>query len=409
VCRRNIVVSLCLCAVAWANSVGAQELSEQAALARFEAESLALVALEAQVNIERADAQRARLISNPTVTYNREVAASTVDNFLLFQQTVPLNGRYGLLRQAGNAAVEAAAADSRYTGWLLRCDVRVAFYSLLLAQEREVRWQQGVKDFHEVGRILRERENAGEGSKFDRVRAERELAEAEAQLASAQVVRAQAQARLAAFFSSGTDSSSLVATGELPSAADLPPLQQVIEQALSRRGDRLALLRQTERYDYERRAALRQKVPDPTISGGLKRSRFQGISDNGYVITATLPVQLFNRGQVDAARAKAASERSVANSRALEQQIRAEVEGAYHTFEIRSRVAREYGRNLEITGRELAGISQSAYQEGEQNVLELLDSYRITVVSAVRTLELQAETRVAEIELERAAGGEVMP
>jgi cobalt-zinc-cadmium efflux system outer membrane protein len=387
----------------------AQELTEQAALARFMAENQTLQALEAQVRITEAEARRATLLANPSATYNREDAAENVDNFLVLQQSVPVNGRRGLLRRAGDAAVQAAEADAAYARWSLRSDLRAAFYSLLLAQEREAGWDRGVRDFQEIVRVLRERENVGDGSTFDRLRAERELAEAQAQRATAQVQRAQARARLASFFALGTDASSLLAVGELALAGPVPSLEEVTALALERRGDRLAEARQAERYDYEGRAAQREKIPDPVLSAGLKHSRNPLVSGTGYAVTMTVPLPLFNRGQVDVARARAASERSLAMSRSIEQRIRAEVQGAYAALQIREQIAREYGQDLGTAGNELARISQAAYQDGAQTVLELLDSYRVAVLSGVRHLELQLEARLAEIELERVVSDEVMP
>jgi len=73
------------------------------------------------------------------------------------------------------------------------------------------------------------------------------------------------------------------------------------------------------------------------------------------------------------------------------------------------RTARDYGSNLGAVGNDLLRISQAAYQEGEQNILQLLDAYRIALQSNVRALELQSEARIADIELDRAVGEGVMP
>src|SRR4029434_7011176 len=103
-----------------------------------------------------------------------------------------------------------------------------------------------------------------------------------------------------------------------------------------------------------------QKIPDPLVSAGLKRSNFQGIRDNGYAAAVSISVPIFNRGQADIAKRRAASDRSRALSHAAEQQIRVEVQGAYSTAEIRAQVAREYGRELESTANQLARISRTA-------------------------------------------------
>jgi outer membrane protein TolC len=386
----------------------AQELTEQTALAKFETENQTLQALREGVRVTEAEARQPTVFPNPSTSYVREDAAGNVDNFLVFQQSLPVNGRRGLLRRAGDAAVQAAEADAGYARWSLRADFRATFYALVLAQEQEATWDRGVRDFQEIVRVLRERENAGEGSTFDRLRAERELADVLAQRAAAQAERAQARARVASFFAPGTNSSTLVAIGELAVSGALPPLEEITARALERRGDHVAEVRQAERYDYEGRAAGREKFPDPTFSAGLKHSRNLLVSDTGYAVTMSVPLPFFNRGQVDAARARAAAERSRAVSRSMEQQIRAEVQGAYDALQIRMQVVREYGQDLTTAGNELARISQAAYQDGAQTILELLDSHRVALLSGIRHLELQSDARQAEIELERAVSDEVI-
>jgi len=223
------VLLVCGCIAMNAAPARCQALTEEAALARFDVESPALRVLAAQVQIARAEALRGRLLSNPSVTYSREDAAAAQDDFLLLQQSLPVSGRQRLARQAGDAAVRAAQDESEYARWSLRSNFRLAFYSLLLAQERKGRWERSVVNFQDVARILRDREREGEGSRFDRLRAERELADAEAQLAASDAQLSQAQAQLGAFLAPGADSSSLAGAGELFSTVGSRIAGEVIE------------------------------------------------------------------------------------------------------------------------------------------------------------------------------------
>ena len=67
--------------------------------------------------------------------------------------------------------------------WSARTDLRLAFYRLVVAHERENAVSAGMREIEEVARLLRVREQEGEGSRYDRLRAERELAEYRSQLA----------------------------------------------------------------------------------------------------------------------------------------------------------------------------------------------------------------------------------
>jgi outer membrane protein TolC len=133
------------------------------------------------------------------------------------------------------------------------------------------------------------------------------------------------------------------------------------------------------------------------------------MSDTGHVISVTVPFPLFNRSRSEAALAQAAYQRTQAERQALAQQIASEVKTAYVITELRRRLVGEYRQKVGEKDLELKRIAQVAYQEGEHRILELLDAYRVTLISQLRILDLVAAAKQAEIELERVAGMEVFP
>jgi cobalt-zinc-cadmium efflux system outer membrane protein len=384
-------------------------MSEAEALRRFEQENAQARALAARVRVIRAETRAWSLPPNPSVSYSREDSAGTQDNFLLVQQSLPLSGRLGLLRRAGDSTVAAAEAEAGFEQLQLRSDFRSAFYGLVLAQKREALIEAWVPQLREIARVLREREKEGEGSAFDRLRAERELADAEASLASTRVLLTQARARLAAFFAPGTNATTLVARGDFSAGAAPPSLEELLARSLQVRGDYLAGQRQLERWGYEQRAAERLRIPEPVVTAGLKRTTLPGARDNGYAVSVTVPLPLFNRGQTDAQRARAAAEQTQFAVAARRQWIETEVRAAYESVELRRRIAQQYARELGDKGATLSRIGRLAYQEGEQGILELLDAYRVALFSELQALELAWSAKQAEIELNRAVGEEVLP
>lgn len=408
-CGRRCVVLSTFLFLLNVSSAAAQEMTEADALRRFERENAQARALSARVRVVRAETHAWSLPPNPAATYTREDAAGVQDSFLVLQQTVPLSGRLGLLRRAGSSAVAAAEAEAAYALLQLRSDFRTAFYGLLLAQGRVALLETWVPQLKEIVRILQEREREGEGSKFDRLRAERELADAEANLGSAQVILAQARARLASFFRQGTDAASLVVKGDFDAATPLPALEELVTRTLAVRGDYLASQRQLERFGYEQSAAGRLRIPEPILSAGLKRTTVPGRADNGYAVSVTVPIPLFNRGQADAERALAAQEQTESVMAARRQLIETEVRAAYETVRLRRRIAQEYARELGEKGVELSQIGRLAYEEGEQGILELLDAYRVALFSRLQAIELAGSAKQAEIDLNRAVGEEVLP
>src|SRR5262249_11049046 len=129
----------------------------------------------------------------------------------------------------------------------------------------------------------------------------------------------------------------------------------------------------------------------------------------GSVVSLSIPLPLFNRGRTEVARWQAEQERVMARRQILEQQIRAQVEGAYQTLGIRRRATEDYRHQLGETGAELRRIARIAYQEGELGILELLDAYRVQRQAELRLLELLLSAQEAQIDLDHVVGEEVRP
>ena len=211
---RPLVLATGFCGlVGWGAS--AQTLTEEQALTRMRMEHPQIRVLRFTVHELAAAARERSLLANPTVSYTREDAGLSADDFLLVTQELPVRRRLGLLGEAGEQAVNAA--EARADADLLAFDtrLRLAFTALLLAQERTQALETGVSELSRLVDVLRAREEQGEGSRFDRLRAEREVGEIGTDLDTVAIDRGTAQARIASFFAPGTDPAGLTAVGRL--------------------------------------------------------------------------------------------------------------------------------------------------------------------------------------------------
>lgn len=405
---RYAVLAAGVWSVTAAPAIG-QPLTEEQALARMRAEHPHLQALRLGVRELEADTRERRLFANPTVSYTREDTGPTTDDFVLVSQELPVRGRSGLLGKAAGQAVTAAEARADASMLEFETRLRHAFTALLLAQERTGALESALAELGSVVDVLREREREGEGSKFDRLRAEREVADIETDLEIAAVERLGAQARLAGFFAPGTAAAGLTAAGTLlvdPIRVDPDTL---VERALARRADYRALALSEAQWATERRAAERLRYPGAAVNAGLKRTITPAAQDSGYALTATMVVPLFNRGQAQVARAAAARDRINAERQALRGRIESEVRAA-HVAATRYRALVDRYRAASVEpAAELTAIASAAYEEGEYGILELLDAHRVTLGAATRLLELSAAGRRAAVELGQVVGGEISP
>lgn len=387
----------------------AQEWTEAGVIQRFLDQSPHAREARARVAIATAEARGRTLYSNPTVSYSRESAGFT--EFFQAEQTLPITGRLGLLRQAGESSVRATEAEGAFSLWQARNSLRQAFYRVLASQNREAIYLANLKEIDEVMRVLRAREREGEGSRFDRVRMERERAELLAELALTRSITALERGQMLSFLPASD--SVPVLSGSIETTITLIEPAELEQRALASREDYRAEQERINQFNLEQRAADRMRIPEPTLNAGLKRADAwqpgfaTGQTLNGPVVGITFPIPLFNKGQTEVARLSAERDRRSARLQMLFQQIHAAVAATAEAFQVRQRALDEYTKELAGTGPELVRIATVAYQEGEIGILQLLDVYRVQRQSQIRMLDIQAAVKESQIELERVVGQEL--
>ena len=405
---RFLAAAAAVCGPAAAVASG-QALTEEEALRRLRSGHPQIEALRAAVAELAASVRQPTLVANPTVTFTREDAGSGSDDFLLVSQELPLRGRRRLLGEAAARAVTAAEARADDARLVFETRLRLAFADLLLAQARARVLDVGVAELRRLVTVLQAREREGEGSRFDRLRAEREVADVEADREAAGIERLTAEAHVTSFLEPGASPDSLSAAGDLVEAAPLEGLEGLVARALDQRADYRALAASEDRWAVERRAANRLRIPATAVTAGLKRAGFPGARQSGYVFGATLAVPLFDRGHAEAARAEAARVRAGADRRSLRTRIEREVRATHGAASRYRELTERYRAESVEPAAELVSITEAAYEEGEYGILELLDAHRVALGARLRFLDLAAAARRAAIELDRAIGGEVGP
>ncbi|HYN09791.1 MAG TPA: TolC family protein [Vicinamibacterales bacterium] len=404
--RIATVCGMLLFALCLSLHANAQELTESEAIARALTESARLRALRARPAQIAAEQNIRRLQPNPVVSFLQESAAGTRDRFVLVQQELPTSGRLRLLRQAGTAAVLAADLRVKHAEYEIRQDTRAAFTRLVAGQARIQQLTSTVQTLEGLTSRLTERERAGDGSRFDRLRAERELADLKAERRAAEAHLAEARAALAGLLGI-TGESPLVASGPMGAVSSAPTLDIVLATARTRRIELQTVNAEISRLEFDQRAASRLGRPQPVASVGLKQTDDGIRSDTGYAVSLGVALPLFNRGQADVAVAGAALTAARAERDALMVEIEQEVRGAHAGAALLAALTDEYQRDALDRSRELVRIATVAYDDGELGILELLDAHRSLVNAELRAMNFRAEARLATIRLDRAIGEEV--
>jgi outer membrane protein, heavy metal efflux system len=185
-----------------------------------------------------------------------------------------------------------------------------------------------------------------------------------------------AKQRLQLLMGRATPSDSFDVVGEMRREPLPFTLEELWRQALARRPDYQAALRDQARSVAELRLQIAQGKVDYVI--GAEYRRQQGIAGTGNSLGFffSAPIPLFNRNQGEIARAGRERQQVEARTRALEAEMRGELDAAWQSYDTaRSLLTRIEGEMLDKARRVLASMEYS-YRVGEASLIELLDAQR---------------------------------
>ncbi|MEO8521213.1 MAG: TolC family protein [Acidobacteriota bacterium] len=400
--RSQVCTWIAVFGLALPSAAGAQDRTERDVVELIVRDGPQARAIRAETEVTHRE-QLARLAyPNPGVIYSREGAGFT--DFLQVEQSLPVFGTRAALSLAGVAATAAAEAERDGRLWMLRGDAVSAVARLAAEQARLEAARAQTRDVQRLIEILRTREREGEGSRFDRLRAEQELRETRQLVTSAAIGLSDASASLSALLPPDT---TVTRVASVPPSPHAPiPVDSLMTRAASSRAELRALQRFAERAALESDAARRVRLPAPTLFGGFKRADGASGRERGGVFGLSVSVPLFNAGQRESARWAAERARVNAQRASIEHQIRSEIVRASEALSLRQAAVAE---DQEAAGDELTRIAEVAYREGEVGILELLDAVRTASRARARSVDIRLEVRLAQIALERAVGDVLWP
>ncbi len=404
---RSLFVGALLAASLAPAGAGAQtsSLTEAQALAQLTPENPRVRAINAPIDVARADVLAAGRWPNPRGTYNRESVAGVTEHITTVAQVFPITGRRPLEVSAAAAMVDATSGRAGDQLRRLRTDLRLAFAELVAAQDRERELAATRDRLQELAGVLSKREAAGDAAGFDRLRAEREVLEADVERAGAAVDRARAQALLAGFLMPAGSPAITAVAGNVPRAM-LPAVDELMARAEETRGEISALRREIDAAAFAERAAGRRAIPEPEVVAGTKSSNV-GSGDVGGVVAVHVAIPLFDRGRPEQALARARRSQAEVQLDALRAILRSQIAAWRNVVLERRDAADRYRAAALKTAMELERIAQVSYDAGERGILELLDAFRSSASARVRQSALDFAVRQAELELEFVSGWEI--
>lgn len=362
-----------------------------------------------EVELARANVRAAGIWPNPTLAWQREgIPGGVAEDFLSVTQPIEISGQRRLETAAARRRVEATRHDNARRRRRIGVRTRLRFYALLRDQRRVAALERGIERLTALVERARDREDAGDTSRYDRLRIERTNDALRARLVEARSDRDAARAELAALLPAGEgrDNASdapLRASGELlPS--EPPPLKHLRER-VDARGDLAAMRAREEANELRAEAARRGRIPKLELGIGWKTAQDGGAREHGYMGMASFSLPVFDRQQAEQQRAKAARRRTAGRRRLERTQIRRSL-ASLRARAKRLRGAARRHRNEAIPRADaLLEAARAAWKSGDASTLELAEAGLDTVEVRLRALELAHAARKTRLQLRLRAGG----
>jgi outer membrane protein, heavy metal efflux system len=366
-----------------ANSLGSGEAAEAAAMAR-----------------------QAAAYPNPTVMGSHEPLADGVrsysETYLNLSQRLEWPGTRSARQDA--AARTAAMAAARLTADSTRLvfEVRRAYIEAARAEGTEQVLARVVNVFRDGDRSAEERYAAGDISLYDRRRMHVERARYETRLAEAALEAAAARRHLAVLVDPMGGDLELAPAEPLVGAPPAIAAERALDLALARRGEVAAAEAARESARAATSVERRDRIPDLTATGGYK-TQSDGLT--GAFLGLSLPLPLWDRrgGAIGAAEARvAAAEYRLGLTR---RQVQNDVRHALETYASLARRAELFGSWAAAELADLLEIARVAYDEGEMELIELLDAAEALRETQTTEARLRADLWTGYYDVERAVGG----
>lgn len=350
-------------------------------------------------------ARQSGAFANPTLKGTHEPLSSgdirSSESYVILDQPLEWPGTRAARREAGARLAASARAELAADSLRLAFEIKRAYTTAARAEQDERVLDRVLQVFRDGEESADERYEQGDISLYDARRIRVERTRYEALRAEAELDAAEARRALALLVLPGEDELQLAPADSLSGQPPAIETEPAIDIA-TRRREVAAREAAVEAARAAATLARRERIPDVTLSGGYKR---QSDGLTGAFLGVSLPLPLWDRrgGAIDAASARviAAEARLVLTRRLVENDVAGAL-ARHRSLLRRADLLRDAGA---ADATDLLDIAQVAYDEGEMELIGLLDAAEALRESRLIETRLRADLWESYYDLERAIGG----
>lgn len=365
--------------------------------------SPAHMAAYSQVEAARSAVTTAGAIPNPELEYLQgpvKARAGGVNTgssrSLTLTQPLEIWGQRGARIAAAEAGLESAQATRQMLEAELVARLRVRFYELLRRQAEQKAAREDLDLTEKIHSRIALRVETGEAPRFELVKAETELLNAQKQMQASQLRVRQASAALRALVGRQL-SPEFVIEGRLDQVPHLSGLENVREEVKASNPEvrRARAEQQKARQQLEAEKALRW----PQLALKLGNDEDPDTRTQRVGVVLTLPLWDQRRGPVGEARANL-----VRSGYDLEQQefaLEQGLEAAYQQYRIAEAQVLALQSGIVKQAEAALNTAEAAYRFGERGILDVLDAQRVYRAARNELIAARFELASAWAEVER--------
>lgn len=380
---------------------GTGALSLSAALRMALDTNAELSAARHELQAVEATVLQAGVLPNPALEMSVEDRRrETRETTFVLNQPIELGGKRGARITAAERGKDAAVAEFQAKRAEVRGAVITAFFDVLAAQDRLRLAEESAQLAQRGTDVAARRVTAGKVSPVEETRARVAESSVRLELSQAKVELATARKRLASTWGNPVPQFER-ADGRLDALPELPDLKDLTGRAASAP----AMLR--ARSELDRRHALAQlessrRIPDLTVSLGVKRS--EELGRNQAIVGVSIPLPLFDTNRGNVLEALRRTDKARDELSATEVRLDGEIAQAYE----RLNIARQEAEALQ---KEILPGAQSAYEAatkgfeyGKFGFLDVLDAQRTLLQAQAQYLRTLSEAHRAAADIDRILG-----
>jgi cobalt-zinc-cadmium efflux system outer membrane protein len=356
-----------------------------------------------EVQVQRGRAWQAGLYPNPVADGgSTQLGGSTTQFYGQLSQEIVTKHKLKLDRAAISQEVVQAELRFVRTRFDLLTDVRQGFYTTLTAQRRREVIEQLMAIVRRSAEAAQALERGGEGSRGDTLLLELELERADVSLQNAGVQLQAAQRQLAATLG---DPDLIIERLDANLMQPLPdyPFQLTETGVLTRNALVQAAQVEIERNRILLDRAIVEPFPNITVTGGYLHQATGGNippqPPNQAIIQLAMPLPIWNKNQGNIAAAQASIGRAGYASRRTQVELIGQLAGATGRFDVARQQVAKYEKSIMPKARETVKISQQGFQQGQFDLLRVLQSQRALIESQLNYLNAQESRWTAAAEI----------